>query len=86
MSDASGFWKLEDESILQKCFRVQHASAACLDATKDPCPGPDVSKYQGQTDCGLPEREQAIGSDLPGCMDSGEPFVVSKGHLLTQTL
>jgi hypothetical protein len=78
----------EDENIpqpQQDCFRVPHAFAACVNVTSDPFPGPDVSKYQGQADCGLPEEGQATDSDQPGCMGLGEPFVVLTGHLLTQT-
>jgi hypothetical protein len=77
--------KPEDENIpqpQQEFYHVPHAFAACPNAT---FPGPGVSKYQGQADYGQPERGPETRSDQPGCMDLGEPFVVLKGHLLTQT-
>ena len=73
----------EGENIHQDCFCVPHASAAFLNATNDPSPGLDVSEYLVQADCGPPRREQETLFDPPGCMDLGEPFVVSKGRLLT---
>ena len=76
---------MKADNILQDCFHVPRACAACLDAMNDPSPGLDVSKHLGQADRRLPERGQETGTALSGCMDSGGPFVASKGHLLTQT-
>jgi hypothetical protein len=70
-------WEPENENIPG----VPSACAAYLNTTQDPSLGQGVSKHQEQGYCELPERERGNGSDLPECMDWGEPFVVLKGQL-----